>query len=335
MIKLKYISRTPLRVSLFGGGSDYKEYYDEYGGAVLGGSIDKYIFTTCLDLPRFIDNKYKLSYRKTEEVVSYADFDHPVVRAALSELSWDRPINLATMADLPGGTGLGSSSAFTVGLIKLLNLILGVQLSPLELVRQAYRLEHDILREEVGIQDHLHAAFGGFNLYHLSKKSIQVEPLAFSAEFQSKFNEEMFLVYTGNGRHASAVAKEQVNATKSKINHAQLKEMVSIAYAARDLFVSSTEPEQKLGDLAKLLNESWFMKRSLSSGISNSHIDDIYNLGLRLGARAGKLCGAGHSGFMLFMVPLEFQSKFVSTFSNDMIVKFEFTSEGSRVNSLV
>ena len=188
---------------------------------MLGGSINKYIYTTCLDLPRFIENKYKLSYRVTEEVVDHSEFDHPVVRAALTDLSWTRPINLATMADLPGGTGLGSSSAFTVGLIKLLNLVMGNKLSPLELVRQAYRLEHDILGEQVGIQDHLHAAFGGFSLYHLSSDSIKVEPLGFSSEFQNQFNKELFLVYTGTGRHASAVAETQINDTKSKKNHTQ------------------------------------------------------------------------------------------------------------------
>lgn len=332
---MKYISRTPLRVSLFGGGSDYKEYYDLHGGAVLGGSINKYIFTTCLDLPRFIENKYKLSYRITEEVIDHADFDHPVVRAALAELSWTRPINLATMADLPGGTGLGSSSAFTVGLIKLLNIIMGDKLSPLELVRQAYRLEHDILGEEVGIQDHLHAAFGGFNLYHLSYESVRVEPLGLSADFQKQFNEELFLVYTGTGRHASSVVKTQVNETKAKKNHSQLKEMVALTHYARDILLTTKRNDEKLEEIAKMLNESWMMKRSLSASISNDNIDEIYERGLKLGARAGKLCGAGHSGFMLFLVPFESQPKFISSFGDDVIVKFEFSTEGSRVDNLI
>jgi D-glycero-alpha-D-manno-heptose-7-phosphate kinase len=332
---LKFISRTPLRVSLFGGGSDYKEYYDLHGGAVLGGSINQYIYTTCLDLPRFIENKYKLSYRVTEEVIDHSDFDHPVVRAALAELAWTRPINLATMADLPGGTGLGSSSAFTVGLIKLLNIIIGNKLSPLELVRQAYHIEHDILSEQVGIQDHLHAAFGGFNLYHLSHDSIKVEPIGFSSKFQKQFNEELFLVYTGTGRHASSVVKAQVSETKSKKNHSQLKEMVAITHSARDLLLTTKENDVKLDEIAKMLNESWMMKRSLSANISNNHIDEIYNLGLKSGARAGKLCGAGHSGFMLFLVPHEAQPKFISSFGDDVIVNFEFSTEGSRVDNLI
>ena len=332
---MKFISRTPLRVSLFGGGSDYKEYYDLYGGAVLGGSINKYIYTTCLDLPHFIENKYKLSYRVTEEVIDHSDFDHPVVRAALAELAWTRPINLATMADLPGGTGLGSSSAFTVGLIKLLNIIIGNKLSPLELVRQAYHIEHDILNETVGIQDHLHAAFGGFNLYHLSCDSIKVEPIGFSSEFQKQFNEELFLVYTGTGRHASSVVEDQINETKSKKNHSQLKEMVSITHSARDLLLTTKKNDEKLDEIAKMLNESWMMKRSLSANVSNSYIDEIYNLGLKSGARAGKLCGAGHSGFMLFLVPRESQPKFISSFGDDVIVNFEFSTEGSRVDNLI
>ena len=332
---MNFISRTPLRVSLFGGGSDYKEYYAENGGAVLGGSIDKYIFTTCLDLPNFVENKYKLSYRKTEEVVSYRDFDHPVVKAVLSELNWDRPINLATMAELPGGTGLGSSSAFTVGLIDLLNRINGVALSPLELVRQAYRIEHDVLGEDVGIQDHLHAAFGGFSMYHLLGDKVQVEPIGLSGDLQSQLNEELFLVYTGGSRHASAIAKTQVEGMKSKRNHSQLREMVAMAHLGRDVLSSRKPPADIMSELAVLLNESWKLKMSLSGDISNDHVHGMYQKGLQLGARAGKLCGAGGSGFLLFMVPKEVQIEFVANFGSDILVKFQFVSQGTHVSSLV
>ena len=332
---MNYISRTPLRVSLFGGGSDYKEYYKENGGAVLGGSINKYIFTTCLDLPDFVENKYKLSYRKTEEVKSYKDFDHPVVKMVLSELNWNRPINLATMAELPGGTGLGSSSSFTVGLIHLLNSINGVNLSPLELARQAYKIEHDILGEDVGIQDHLHAAFGGLNLYHLSGKSIKVEPIGLSTDLQTQLNDELYLVYTGTGRHASVIAKDQIENIKSKKNHSQLKDMVTMAHAGLDILTSNNSSSDVMIDIAKLLNESWKLKMSLSSGISNNHVDGMYEAGLKLGARAGKLCGAGSSGFLLFLVPKDVQPQFIESFGADIVVNFQFISEGAHVSSLL
>lgn len=332
---MKFISRTPLRVSLFGGGSDYKEYYSVNGGVVLGGSIDKYIFTTCLELPRFVDNNYKLSYRKTEEVVSYKDFDHPVVKAVLSAMNWDRPINLATMADLPGGTGLGSSSSFTVGLINLLYRIEGVELAPLELVRLAYEIEHDVLGEDVGIQDHLHAAFGGFNIYHLSNKQIQVEPIGLSSELQLQLNNELFLVYTGRSRHASTLAKAQVDGMKSKQNHDQLKEMVNLAHIARDVLSSQKTSDDIMAELALLLNESWKLKMSLAGDVSNDHVQEMYQKGLQLGARGGKLCGAGGSGFLLFLVPKKAQVEFKANFGSDKIVKFKFVSQGTHVSSLI
>lgn len=331
---MNLISKTPLRVSLFGGGSDYKEYYNEYGGAVLGGTIDKYIFTMCINLPDFSQKRYKLSYRITEEVVSHSEFSHPVVKAVLAEMDWNRPLNLSTMSELPGGTGLGSSSAFTVGLINLLNRARGVVLSPIEIANEAYKIEHDILGERGGFQDQLHASIGGLNLYNLSRDGVKFEPLNLRNDLFEILNEELLLVFTSSKRSASDVAESYVQRISSRSNTAQIKEMVELAHHAKNTLISEKPSAFILDELALLLNESWNLKRNLSSEISNQHINDMYDHGLKCGARAGKLCGAGSCGFMLFLVPKGFQRAFIDQFGSNSIVKFKFIDHGTQIFSL-
>jgi D-glycero-alpha-D-manno-heptose-7-phosphate kinase len=331
---MNFISKTPLRVSLFGGGSDFKEYYNEYGGAVLGGTIDKYIITTCLGLPKFSQKKYKLSYRTTEEVVSHSEFSHPVVRAVLAEMDWKRPLNLSTMSELPGGTGLGSSSAFTVGLINLLNRARGVILSPIEIANQAYKIEHDILGERGGFQDQLHASIGGLNFYEFSDDGVKIKPMNLRNDLFELLNEEVMLVFTGAQRFSSHITESYLQRLNSNSNNSQIKEMVALAHYAKNILLSEKSSSYILNEIALLLNESWKLKKNLSSEISNQHINDMYEHGLKSGARAGKLCGAGSCGFMLFIVPKCFQGAFIDQFGSNFIIKFKFTDHGTQITSL-
>jgi len=226
-------TKTPLRLSFFGGGSDYLEYFNENEGAVLGSSIDKYIYIYQLPMSNFSPKKYKLSWRKTEEVDKIENIEHPVVRTILQDLNWKKPINIATMSDLPGGTGLGSSSSFTVGFLRLINHMLNNDVDKLSLAKNAWRVEHDLLSENVGVQDQLHAAFGGLNLYKLNGTKVSIEPIQVSNSFKKLLNKSLILVYTGVTRHASNVVQDQVSNTKKNINKIILKS--SLRYLMKQL----------------------------------------------------------------------------------------------------
>lgn len=329
---MRFLSRTPLRVSLFGGGTDYPAYLEQYPGCVLGTTIDQYVYIVAMPMSPVAQWKFRLTYRQTEEVQEVAQIQHPVVRAVLSELNWRQPLNIATMADLPGGTGLGSSSAFTVGFINLISKIRGAKISRLNLALEAIRIERDVLRENVGVQDQIHAAFGGLNMYRLEGNSFSVTPINMSNETEAFFNEHLLLVFSGLSRHASSIVEDQVQATRAGKNITSLDHLVKLAEEAK-VALENPFPERALAKLGALLHDSWMTKRSLSPGVSTELIDEIYAKGRALGALGGKLCGAGGGGFVLFLAPPETHQAFIETFGAANVIKIRTVDHGSDVQN--
>ena len=327
-------SKTPLRISFFGGGSDYEEYFTDNECAVLGSSINKYVYIFELPMSTFSPKKFKLSYRTIEEVDNPSEFKHPVVSSVLKRMKWKKPINISTMSDLPGGTGLGSSSSFTVGLINLLQHIDKKKISQLSLATEAYKIEHDILKENVGLQDHLHASFGGLNLYRIIGKKITIEPLQISNKFKTLLNESVIMVYTGTVRHASKVLKEQLKNLHNQMNTCYIRDSVNLAIEAAEKFQNTKNEKKLLIEFGKLLQESWKLKKSFSKKITTNEVDRIYQKGIELGAYGGKLCGAGGGGFIMFLIDNSLKEKFSKTFGATRVLDIRFVDEGSFIRDI-
>ncbi len=210
------ISRSPLRISFFGGGTDYPMYFHDYPGAVLGASIDKYIYTIALPMADFAEHRYRITYRIVEGVDRVEDIKHNVIRATLLDMRYDEPLNVAIISDLPGNSGLGSSSSFTVGFIALMEHLRGRSITKFDLFKRAVHTESDLLKENVGIQDQIHAAFGGLNLYQFHKDEFTIRPAQMATECRDALDRSLCLVYTGIQRHASAMVQEQLKNTEEK-----------------------------------------------------------------------------------------------------------------------
>ncbi|HAQ35130.1 MAG: GHMP kinase [Maricaulis sp.] len=296
------MTRTPLRVSLFGGGTDYPEYFQRRPGAVVGFAIQKYIYLTALKLEAKLGYNYRLSYSKLEFTDRVEEIDHPVVREALKLYEISDKLDINVMSDLPSsGGGLGSSSAFTVGFVNLITAMLRKPMTKMDLARTAIRIEREILGENVGVQDQLHTSFGGVNRFDFDGDRIRISPIQISGERLLELNQSLVLIHTGIARRATQVVAEQVAATSShKIDKdlSHLYEMVGDAVG-----VLENGKDDMLPELGRRLVESWKIKRSLSSSISNGEIDDIYDKAMKAGAYGGKLCGAGGGGFIMMLCP--------------------------------
>lgn len=324
------IVKTPLRISLFGGGTDYKEYFERNGGAVLGGTIDKYIYTVCLPMSPIAETRYRLTYSKVETIDHIADIQHPVIREVLKDEGYDIPFNLAVISDIPGGSGLGSSSAFTVGFLNLVNHLKGLSPTKSDLARAAVRVESELLRERVGVQDQYHAAFGGFSLYEFHKDNTAISPIQMSTAFRSRLNDSIVLIHSRRYRSASTILEEQVQKTREGKVDTDLEAIKALCYEARGLF-RGLNPDQDMAELGRMLSETWRIKRSLSSSMSNADLDEIYDKSMALGAYGGKLAGAGGGGFFMFLAPPEAIRRMRDVFGDDRVVKIEFQDEGSRL----
>ena len=326
-----WISKTPLRASFLGGGTDYPSHFRSHPGAVLGGTIDKHVYIQALPLAPIAEQKFRVTYRTTESVDSIDEIRHPVIRETLKLHGWTDPLNIATMSDLPGGTGLGSSSAFTVGFINLLHRMRGRELTRYELARQAIHMEQYILNENVGVQDQIHAAFGGLARYEFSGDTFSIEPLRLTTSRLSLINRSMILVYTGAQRSASAVLQSQEARTKSGSNADYLREMYEMTRVGAAILESEADDLAALGRFAELLDHGWKLKQQLSTAVTTSAIDDLYKAGKELGAKGGKLLGAGGGGFVLFMVDPDLHPAFEERFGKQNIIPISMTNGGSTV----
>ncbi|MCF7907777.1 MAG: kinase [Candidatus Omnitrophica bacterium] len=321
------ISRTPFRISFFGGGTDYPVWYRENGGAVISASINKYCYITCRYLPPFFDYKYRIVYSQREAVKSLSDIKHPSVRECLNFMNLGKGVEIHHDGDLPARTGLGSSSAFTVGLLNALYALKGKMVTKKQLALEAIHVEQERIKEHVGSQDQTIAAFGGFNKITFARdNNIEVQPVTLHFEKLKHLQRHLMLFFTGFSRTASEIAQEQINQTPNRTK--ELGNMHDMVYAAMDILNSNHED---FSDFGKLLNESWKIKRSLTSKISTPLIDQIYETAMWAGAKGGKILGAGGGGFILFFVNPEFQQKVRLALKNLLYVPFRFDTLGSQI----
>ncbi|MBI2064438.1 MAG: kinase [Candidatus Yanofskybacteria bacterium] len=321
------ISRTPFRISFFGGGTDYPAWYQKNDGAVLSTAINKYCYITCRYLPPFFKYKHRIVYSKNETVSEIAEIDHPSVRETMRFLNIDKGLEIHHDGDLPSMSGLGSSSSFTVGLVNALSILNGTPKTKREIAMNAIHIEQNMIKENVGSQDQTAAAFGGLNRINFGgDEEISIKPLILSSSRLESLQNHLLLFFTGLSRDASRIAKEQI--TNIKDRDVELKLMHRLVDEGEAILKNN---RKGLDEFGKLLNEGWQIKKSLSSKISNPYIDDVYKAGMQAGALGGKLLGAGGGGFILFFAKPELHKKIKSKLKNLLFVPFRFDHLGSRI----
>lgn len=321
------ITRTPFRISFFGGGTDYPAYYSEHGGEVLSTTIDKYCHIVCRYLPPFFDHKYLVRYSRKELPNSIDEIQHPSVRECLRFVGVETGIEMVHTGDIPAMSGIGSSSSFTVGLLKALYALQGRMVTKRKLAFDAIHVEQNMIREHVGSQDQTAAAFGGFNKIVFDRgEDIFVDPIALEREKLEYLQSCMLLYFTGISRIASEIVQDQIRATPKKLE--ELGAMRAMVDEAVNIL---NGPLESLDDFGRLMNEAWMVKRSLTDKISNNHIDEIYEAAMRTGALGGKLCGAGGGGFILLFVPPERRCYVKEALKTLLLVPFRFENLGSHI----
>ncbi len=321
------ISRTPHRISFFGGGTDYPGYYLEHGGKVIGAAIDKYCYLSLRELPPYFEFKHRVVYSKMEDVDNIDEIVHPSARETLKYLNIDFGVTIHHEGDIPARSGMGSSSAFTVGLLHSLHALKGKMVSREELAREAIYVEQKLIKESVGSQDQIFAAHGGFNgIEFLQNGEIFVEPIIITPERLNAFEGRLMLFFTGLSRIASEIASDKIkNIPDNNQNLSRMKKLVDEAYK---IIIT---PRRNLSEFGELMNETWELKKSLSDKISNPGIEEMYSIAMKNGAIGGKLCGAGGGGFMLFYVLPRDQEKVRAALKDYLHVPFRFDFDGSKI----
>lgn len=321
------ISRTPFRVSFFGGGTDYPAWFKEHGGAVLATTIDKYCYISVRVLPPFFAHRYRLVYSIVENVKEITEIQHPAVRAVLQWNGSSKGLEIHHDGDLPARSGLGSSSSFTVGLINALKALDGRLTSKEELAHDAIHIEQCVLREPVGSQDQISAAFGGFNrIAFRPDGSFDLQPIILPRERQEELESHLMLFFSGISRYSSEIAQTKVDNIANRAR--ELKAMYEMVDQAIDILRNPATPITEFG---RLLNESWCLKKRLSSRVSTQFIDEVYATALGAGAVGGKVLGAGGGGFILFFVPPEQQAAVRDALKELIHVPVKLESAGSRI----
>ncbi|MPZ74905.1 MAG: kinase [Deltaproteobacteria bacterium] len=320
------ISRTPFRVSFFGGGTDYPGWYRLHGGAVLATTVDKYCYLTCRFLPPFFEHRIRVVYSKIENCQNVDDITHPAVREILRYCRIDRGVEIHHDGDLPARSGMGTSSAFTVGLLHALYALKGHMPSKRQLATESIGIEQDILKETVGSQDQVLAAYGGFkHVIFSANGEITVRPVTVAAERMSELNQHLMLFYSGIKRTASDIAGSYVNGIDGK--EEQLRVIADLTKEGISILCGKAD----MAGFGSLLDAAWQAKRHLSSKISNWEVEEIYREALSAGALGGKLLGAGGGGFMLLFVPPSRQSIVKRRLKKLIYVPFKFESSGSQI----
>ncbi|MBL7087119.1 MAG: kinase [Candidatus Cloacimonetes bacterium] len=321
------ISKTPFRISFFGGGTDYPVWYRENGGAVLSTTIDKYCYITCRYLPPFFNHKHHIVYSRDEKVNNVDEIKHPAVREILKFMNLKDGLEIHYDADLPARSGLGSSSSFTVGLLHSLYALKKKDVSKNQLASEAIHIEQNLIKENVGSQDQIAAAFGGLNKIKFNKdNTFEITPVIITKERLRELEEHIMFYFTGLSRTASDIAEDQIKKTpQKKIELAQMYEMVDEAISIL------TNNNSAIDEFGKLLHESWRLKRSLTDKISTKVIDDIYDSAYNAGALGGKLTGAGGGGFMLIFAKPEVHPRIKDTLKNLLYVPVQIDKSGSEI----
>ncbi len=319
------ITRTPFRVSFIGGGSDLAEFYKRSGGAVLSTSINKYMYIS--SHPFFNRKSFQLKYSRTELVNAVSRIQHPIFRAVLQELNFDGGLEISSNADVPAGTGLGSSSAFTVGLLHNLYTLKSKLVPKHKLASDACKIEIDILKAPIGKQDQYASAFGDLNLIEFFKDgAVNMEPIAISAHDKLVLQKNLLMFYTKSQRSASKILSRQKHFMADADKYGLINDMIPYVYKLRDALYA-----KEFDYLGEIMHKGWQLKKKVNRDISNKAIDTYYDKALRAGAIGGKLLGAGGGGFLLFYCPLNKQNKLRRVLKGLYELQFSFDQEGSKV----
>ena len=319
------ITKTPFRMSFFGGGTDMEEYFRENGGAVLSTTFDKYCYVNVRHLPRFFDYTNELTYSKTERISNVNDIQHPAIRNAMKMLDMHE-LRLTYEADLPARSGLGTSSSFAVGMLNAFYALKGKYADKKKLADEAIYLERVLCNEAGGWQDQIAAAYGGFNRINFNADGYEVFPIIISPERKKRLNDNLMMFFTGFTRFSSDVQK--ANAVGQKDNTAQLREMLGLVDEAEKILTDNTADLKEFG---RLLDHTWNLKRQTGVAVSTDGIDCLYAKGIKAGALGGKLLGAGGGGFLVFYVEPEHQKAVRQAMLDLLYVPFEFENGGTRV----
>jgi D-glycero-alpha-D-manno-heptose-7-phosphate kinase len=318
------ITKTPYRISFFGGGSDYPNWFNKFTGQVLSTTINKHIYITCRFLPKFFKHNYRIVWSKIENVKNLNEIQHESVKGLLKFYKINQGVEIHYDGDLPARSGMGSSSCFSVGLMKAMNTLNGKKISSMELAKKAIFFEQKIMKETVGSQDQVSASVGGFNKIIFKKKNIKIKKIQ-NIKNIKKLERNLLLIYTGINRTADKIA----SAYASKLSSTKKEFITKICE-----HVSEGEKllnSGKVDEFGQLLNNAWYLKKKLSKSITNSKIDQLYDLALRNGALGGKLLGAGGGGFLLLYMHPKFRKKFLKSNKKLINVPFNFTNEGAQV----
>ena len=318
------ITKTPYRISFFGGGSDYPEWFNEHHGEVISSTINKYLYISCRELPHFFKHKFRVVYSKIENVKKINDINHNGVKQLLLHSKIKDGLEIHYDGDLPSRSGMGSSSCFVVGLSKVLFDLLKIKKNKHQLTNFAINFEHNILKEIVGSQDQTATIYGGFNRINFKKNKIQVKKIK-NKNNLNKLNKNLMLIYTGIQRNAPDIAKRYVN-TLTIRNKECIKKLIGHVDEGERIINNGS-----IDDFGDLLDEAWHYKKEISRNISNSKIDNIYEEAKKNGALGGKLLGAGGGGFMLFYMKDHKRKDFLKKNSKLLNIPFNFSEEGSEV----
>ena len=319
------ITKTPYRISFFGGGSDYPEWFNKNHGEVISTTINKFIYISCRFLPHFFRHKYRVVYSKIENVKNYNQIKHNAVKQILKYYDFNDGLEIHYDGDLPARSGMGSSSCFVVGLLHALMKLKNKKINSNILSTKSIFLERNLMYENVGLQDQIAASYGGFNSIKFSKTNFRVSKINCSNKFKATLNKNLFLVYTGISRTAQKIANSYTN--KLSYNKREnIKNILKIVERAK-----KTIKQNNCDDFGRLLHETWVEKRSLSTSVTTNKIDNLYDKGLKNGALGGKLLGAGGGGFILFYVENKKIPNFKRAFSSNILVPVNLSDKGSEV----
>lgn len=323
------VCKTPLRISLFGGGTDFPKWYESHKGITISFTIDKFCYVTLRKLPNLFSFKYRLRYFKTEFSKKKSDIKHPSIKAVLKNFDkTNDSFELIHSSDIPGLSGLGSSSAFTASMVNLIHKMNGQTLNKKKIAEKAVYIEREVLKESVGLQDHYACTHGGFNVIKYSKKRISVNPIKMKKNKINHLLKNSILVYTGILREAEPIEKDKLkNYDKIKKN---LKEIKNLAYKAKKILESNSK--KYIEDIAKLMNQNWKQKKKLSKFVSNKKIEKLYKFGLNNGAICGKLLGAGGGGYLLFISKnRNNQNNLIKSLKNKIYFRFKLNNSGTKI----
>ena len=319
------ITKTPYRISFFGGGSDYPEWFNKYNGEVISTTINKYLYISCRELPHFFKHKFRVVYSKIENVKNIDQIKHNGVKQLLLYSKIKNGLEIHYDGDLPARSGMGSSSCFVVGLLNALSKYKNLDLSQKKLADKSIFIERQMMKENVGLQDQIAASFGGFNNIIFKRNEYKVNKIKCKKSFKDTLSKKLYLLYTGKTRTAEKITRSYTSRL-SQNKRDNIRRILNVVSDAKKIIKNNNTD-----DFAHLLNETWYQKRELSKLVTNNNIDHLYKIGKENGALGGKLLGAGGGGFLLFYVNLNNKEKFLKAFKNKVVVPIKLSDKGSEI----